>query len=336
MGWRYRKSIGLGNGFRINISKSGIGYSWGTRGFRITKTSTGRIRKTYSLYGTGISYVEESGCRKNKPQNITSADPVYEMLSADIKNFRTAEHIDIINKIANILRLDAICNVLLWFAVMGILNYTFFILPAIGLTGKIFLRILGAINLEYDFDDESKWKYNKCVDALIRLKKCHKVWQITANRINLNKKAHSGAGISSFKEIVKIKNKAPFYIKSDIPVISIKLKKETLIFLPDKLIVSRKTKVGAISYPDISIQVNCEKFIENGKIPKDSTVAGYVWKYANKNGGPDRRYSNNYQRPVCKYGVIRIQSTQGLNVELVCSDYQAASVFKDGYSSRIV
>lgn len=29
MGWRFRKSINLGLGFRINLSKSGIGYSWG-------------------------------------------------------------------------------------------------------------------------------------------------------------------------------------------------------------------------------------------------------------------------------------------------------------------
>ena len=29
MGFRYRKSINLGGGFRINLSKSGVGYSWG-------------------------------------------------------------------------------------------------------------------------------------------------------------------------------------------------------------------------------------------------------------------------------------------------------------------
>ena len=37
MGFRYRKSINLGGGFRINLSKSGVGYSWGTKGYRITK-----------------------------------------------------------------------------------------------------------------------------------------------------------------------------------------------------------------------------------------------------------------------------------------------------------
>ncbi|WP_256201202.1 DUF4236 domain-containing protein [Thermoanaerobacter thermocopriae] len=35
MGWRFRKSISLGKGVRINVSKSGIGFSVGKRGARI-------------------------------------------------------------------------------------------------------------------------------------------------------------------------------------------------------------------------------------------------------------------------------------------------------------
>ncbi|HAA81123.1 MAG: TPR repeat-containing protein, partial [Caldanaerobacter subterraneus] len=35
MGWRFRRSISLGKGVRINVSKSGIGFSVGKRGARI-------------------------------------------------------------------------------------------------------------------------------------------------------------------------------------------------------------------------------------------------------------------------------------------------------------
>ncbi|WP_260483819.1 DUF4236 domain-containing protein [Listeria farberi] len=41
MGIRLRKSINLGGGFRVNVSKSGIGYSWGVKGARVTKKLTG-------------------------------------------------------------------------------------------------------------------------------------------------------------------------------------------------------------------------------------------------------------------------------------------------------
>ena len=61
MGFRFRKSINLGGGFKVNLSKSGVGYSWGTKGVRFTKTAKGRKRTTLSVPGTGISYVTESG-----------------------------------------------------------------------------------------------------------------------------------------------------------------------------------------------------------------------------------------------------------------------------------
>ena len=65
MGLRFRKSINLGGGAKINFSKSGVGYSIGTKGARITKKANGGSKTTLSVPGTGISYVKESrGKRK--------------------------------------------------------------------------------------------------------------------------------------------------------------------------------------------------------------------------------------------------------------------------------
>ena len=58
MGFRIRKSINVG-GFRINFSKSGIGYSCGVTGVRVTKKSTGGTRLTTYIPDTCISYVKE-------------------------------------------------------------------------------------------------------------------------------------------------------------------------------------------------------------------------------------------------------------------------------------
>jgi hypothetical protein len=63
MGLRFRKSINMGP-FRINLSKSGIGYSVGTKGVRVTKTAKGNTRTTFSIPGTGISYVKENSKKK--------------------------------------------------------------------------------------------------------------------------------------------------------------------------------------------------------------------------------------------------------------------------------
>lgn len=64
MGMRFRKSFKLG-GARVNISKSGFGYSFGGPGARITKTANGRTRRTLSIPWTGISYVSGSDSNSN-------------------------------------------------------------------------------------------------------------------------------------------------------------------------------------------------------------------------------------------------------------------------------
>lgn len=58
MGIRYRKSFKLGP-LRINLSKSGVGYSVGNKFYRVTKKANGGMRTTTTLPGTGISDVKE-------------------------------------------------------------------------------------------------------------------------------------------------------------------------------------------------------------------------------------------------------------------------------------
>ena len=59
MGFRFRKSINLPGGFRINLSKSGVGFSWGVKGARITRTAKGKTQATLSIPGTGVSYTQD-------------------------------------------------------------------------------------------------------------------------------------------------------------------------------------------------------------------------------------------------------------------------------------
>lgn len=58
MGIRYRKSFKLGP-LRINLSKSGVGYSVGNKFYRVTKKANGGMRTTTTLPGTGISDVKD-------------------------------------------------------------------------------------------------------------------------------------------------------------------------------------------------------------------------------------------------------------------------------------
>ena len=72
MGFRFRKSVKMGP-FRINFSKSGVGWSVGGKGYRYTKTANGRTRTTISAPGTGMSYVHETGSKKKVARNNTAS-----------------------------------------------------------------------------------------------------------------------------------------------------------------------------------------------------------------------------------------------------------------------
>lgn len=66
MGLRFRKSVNLGKGVRINFSKSGVGWSVGNKGARFTKKSNGGYRTTTNIPGTGFSYTKDFGGKSGR------------------------------------------------------------------------------------------------------------------------------------------------------------------------------------------------------------------------------------------------------------------------------
>lgn len=60
MGFRFRKSINLGAGLRLNVTKGGVGLSAGRRGARVSVNSKGRRTMTLGLPGTGLRWQSTS------------------------------------------------------------------------------------------------------------------------------------------------------------------------------------------------------------------------------------------------------------------------------------
>ena len=103
-------------------------------------------------------------------------------------------------------------------------------------------------------------------------------------------------------------------------VAAFKVKKETLLFLPDKLFIIQGSLIGALNYSDISSYPHTTRFIESEAVPKDAQIVGQTWKYVNKSGGPDRRFKDNRQLPICLYGELELTSTSGLNTVIMYSN----------------
>lgn len=66
MGLRFRKSINLGGGMRINFNKKSVGLSFGKKGMRYSVNSDGRKTATVGIPGTGLYYTETSKKKSNK------------------------------------------------------------------------------------------------------------------------------------------------------------------------------------------------------------------------------------------------------------------------------
>lgn len=60
MGWRYRKSMTILPGVKVNFGLRSSSISFGGKGFRTTYSSTGRVTRTIGIPGTGLSYVSTS------------------------------------------------------------------------------------------------------------------------------------------------------------------------------------------------------------------------------------------------------------------------------------
>lgn len=258
MGFRYRKSINLGGGFRIKLSKSGIGYSWGVKGYRITKTAKGTIRRTASIPGTGISYVHETG-----------------------KNNR------------------------------GSSGYG---------TNPAFKQTVQSIDLDYSIDNDQQSIVDERMKPMIKITECAKVWRIMQTSKVIDRKYASGASNTVNRTACKATTNAPFPFKANLQVASFKAGKETLLFLPDKLFIMQGSKIGALNYSDIDSNTHTTRFIESESVPRDTQIVGQTWKYVNKSGGPDRRFKDNRQLPVCLYGKIELRSTSGLNTVIMFSN----------------
>ena len=80
MGFRFRKSVKIAPGVRLNIGKKSVGISAGVKGARVSVNSSGRKTTTVGLPGTGLSYskTEKIGGSKTSTRSSSSnnAQPI--------------------------------------------------------------------------------------------------------------------------------------------------------------------------------------------------------------------------------------------------------------------
>ena len=336
MGFRYRKSIRLGGGFRINISGSGIGYSWGVPGYRITKTANGKIRQTASIPGTGLSYSTEESVHKQPQKSASKENPYTDteaIQSTDRADYKDSDFKTLMKRIHRVRFLNKASFIV---GVIGLLAFIVLHTPQ-----RLFLTILSFIvflyahyiapvNLEYDFTDEQFDAYEEWYKAWRKLFACDAVFYVPETHTNSSAKKNGGAEKTISEEKALRMPSLPYFLRTNVPVFSAALnKKESIYIFPDKVFYLHNSKISAYGLSEVSFDVdsvNCATDQEH--LPADSKVVKETWLRVNADGSPDRRYKNNKKCLVCEYGRLRIRSDSGLNIYFLLSNSDSVDQFK--------
>jgi hypothetical protein len=333
MGFYLRKSISVGP-LRFNLSKSGVGISAGVKGLRFGVGPRGN----YVHMGRGGLYyratIPSSSPSKPQRQPAQSIDsqlppethaPLEEIESADIAKIVDSSSRELLTelnqkqKTARLWPIVAIASVIVLMIGLssGWPNWLLILLLMAGITSTYVAHshdvLAKTVVLFYDFDSEMEKTYDQLHSCAGRLASCAAAWHIEAAGKVHDRKYHAGASNLVRRKQTFIRKAEPPYVKTNIETIAIGVGRQTLHFFPDRVLVYDQNGVGAVGYQDLRVHVGTTRFIENESVPRDAKVVDKTWMYVNKSGGPDRRFKDNKELPICLYEEISLSSQTGLN-----------------------
>jgi hypothetical protein len=171
----------------------------------------------------------------------------------------------------------------------------------------------GKVNLSFDLEPDAERRVRALSSALNRLSMCQHVWVVETEQKTGDWKRNAGATNLIKRTRVQPSPAQPRGVESTHEIMCLPAGRQKLYFFPNALMVYDSDGVGAISYSRLKCEVGAVAFTEEQGIPSDGQVLRHTWRYVNKKGGPDRRFSNNQELPVMRYGGIALTSDTGLN-----------------------
>lgn len=317
MGVRFRKSINLGKGFRVNMSKSGPGFSWGGKGFRVTKKANGGFRTTAYIPGTGLSYQKDfsnplkGDNKKAKKSGDKFAEKVTDIeerdFGLDFKNLKSTGLKDVLDQAGYKYPLRKLG--LLVFILGIVLTFVNPILVIVAIAGAImyFYKKTSPVEIEYDFEDGASEEYDLTNKLLAGILESDKVWLVDGLLADDDRST-----ITARKEL-KIKEGLAGDLSTNVKVYSLVAGDLTLSFLPDALLINKNGVNKAIDYKDLQVDLRSENFLEEEKVA-DATLIDKTYLHSNKDGSPDKRYKDNPEVNLVEYGVLEMKNA---NIDLV-------------------
>lgn len=343
MPFYFRKSVSAGP-FRFNLSSGGVGVSVGVKGLRIGTGPRGH----YVHAGRGGLYYRAAlgGGRESRSRGHStttqattppghrppprSHEPNVEMVAVssasvlDMTDERYGELLDELNAkqnaMSSMVLLGGVAGAVALLATIaggfaGAAGGAILVAIALFIGSRLDAHRRSAVVL-YDLEADAAEAYESLTKAFDDLAASSMKWHVDSGgavRDLHTWKRNAGATTILDKRPTEFGYGLPRVLKTNVTPPSMKVGKETLYWLPDVLLVVESGKVGAVAYNMLEVQWQDSRFIEEEALPRDAQVVGQTWKHPNKSGGPDRRFANNRQLPICLYESIHLHSRNGLN-----------------------
>jgi len=329
---------------RFNLSKSGIGVSGGIKGLRI---GTGP-RGTYVRAGRGGFYYQQylfrEGRAHGSPRGLTPSPPLPQdsstatmIESAAASTITDSSEDSILGEIRerrSAVSTFRVATILCSIVVLGALVTN----PPLALVLFIvsLLALAATYNYDqqrrlavvmYDLEDDAEVAFRGIYDALMQLRVCGAVWSVVSHEMTRDYKRHAGASALLQRKPAVIADGSIPFAKTNVSIPQLRLHRDTLYFFPDRVFITNADGIGAVSYANLHATSRVGRFIEEGPVPRDARQVDTTWRFLNKNGTPDRRFSNNRQLPILAYQEILFASESGVRAYLQVSASDGADAF---------
>jgi hypothetical protein len=361
VGFRFRRSVKLLPGVRLNLSGGGSSVSLGPRGLHYTVGPNG-TRVTAGIPGTGLSWTQYTPYARRSSDNTSQQiapvphpswnshspkpfpEPAASRLALvsfesaagnEINALSTSQLAPVLNKAHRRVRLvppTLIASLALF--IVSSISGDQVLVGLSALFATVFVPISIALD-RYRRSVKVGVKLNhtaQTINAVLSesfsdLKSCNVVWDVQAEGHTSDWKRHAGATTLSQRHVIHLRFARPSCMRGNVTLPTIKLGNTELFFLPDAVLAISKRTVAALHYRDLNFSESATQFIEGGRVPVDATIVGHTWRFVNKTGGPDRRFNGNRQLPVCQYGEMEFGSSGGLNGKIQFSRVGAGQKF---------
>lgn len=198
-----------------------------------------------------------------------------------------------LQQIKKVILLDKVGSVLAIFLILGFFP-PLLMIGIFGLLLKCFARI-GAQTRDYYLKDEEQKLYNNICEIFQLLKTSNNIWRV------ISQDYYDYKNEIVKKLPIKIVEKSPFFLRTNIKIYGLLFEKNKMYFLPEGILLLYSNDIQLISYTNVKAICKTCKIIEKDNISKDATVVDMAWEKSNRDGSPDLRFKTNRRVPVCEY-----------------------------------